>query len=342
MAESEPESGFFKGLRLSRRPHSNRGIIVVAALTVLSVAWKVFDAWSNLEFIGQKAGLIWRILYLLFATQTGANVLVVSFVFLLVSSLLFQIERVKLNTLPAESPAPALSDTSVPIESAEIEPAQIEASPAASSTADLLPLIRPLFFTAGPGIQIKHTACGIEETLVHSGTIAVADVYERSYGKKEDYTASHVAYVKFCRDDDSGHSYVDVRAQVEFLDAHDLSNSLFVVDKAYWFRTGQPYFDKESFQVGDTGQLIVAIIRPGNLVLPYSGRYAFSGRKWEFSFDGQKFQANSVVVRIRLIGTGVASLRSDVYRGVFEYLLTTGDAPKMQLLKTEDEQDVAD
>jgi hypothetical protein len=82
-----------RGFGFKRRPHTTKGTIVFAVFTIASIAWRVFDAWSNLEFIGQKAGLFWRVLHFLFASQAGANTLVVIFVALLVGSLLYQFER---------------------------------------------------------------------------------------------------------------------------------------------------------------------------------------------------------------------------------------------------------
>ncbi len=60
---------------------------------MLSIIWRAFGAWSNLEFIGQKSGVLWDVTHFVFATQTGANILMIVCVLLLVGSLLFRLER---------------------------------------------------------------------------------------------------------------------------------------------------------------------------------------------------------------------------------------------------------
>jgi hypothetical protein len=78
---------------LQARPHTRRWQMILGFLTVGALIWRVFEAWSNLEFIGQKSGLLWDVTRFLFATQTGANVLLVIFFLLFVLSLLYQLER---------------------------------------------------------------------------------------------------------------------------------------------------------------------------------------------------------------------------------------------------------
>jgi len=182
------------------------------------------------------------------------------------------------------------------------------------------------------GMSIQHSACGVEETLVHSRTMAVADAYERTYGNKEEYVCAGVAYAKFYRDDNASGSSVNVFAQIEFLDtAVSLVNPLFVVDKGYWFKVSKPHSDRAQFQIGDPEQLIIAVIRPDNLVLPYSGHNVFSGDEWEFAFNGQGFTAKEVLIRIKLIARTWGG--EAAYRRTFEYVLTTGDVPAMRRIQ---------
>ncbi len=75
------------------RPHTRRLQIIFGFLTVLAIVWRVFEVWSNIEFIGQKSGLLWDITRFVVATQTGANILLVVFFALFVLSLLFKIDR---------------------------------------------------------------------------------------------------------------------------------------------------------------------------------------------------------------------------------------------------------
>jgi hypothetical protein len=341
-----------RGLGLKRRPHTTKGAIVFAIFTVASIAWRVFDAWSNLEFIGQKAGLFWRILHFLFATQAGANTLVIIFVTLLVSSLLFQFERRPSLPDHSESSPPAISvapapqlvapDTSKQEPKPDLALLRTEtvvpdspSSESSGSAPELASLMSALFQPrSAQGMSIKHSACGIEETLVHSGTMAVADAYERTYGDKEDYVCAGVAYVKFYRDDNAGGSSVNVFAQIEFLDPTDLVNPLFVIDKGYWFRVAKPHWDRAHFEIGDPAQLIIAIIRPDNLILPYSGHNIFGGDEWEFAFNGKGFTAKEVLIRIKLIARTWGG--EAAYRGTFEYVLTTGDAPSMRHVQAVD------
>jgi len=100
--------------RLKRRPHASKGTIVLAILTIATVAWRVIDVWSNLEFLGEKAGLFWRVLHFFIATQAGANTLVIVFVALLVGSLLFQFERARPPEI-SDSQPPAILDSSAPL-----------------------------------------------------------------------------------------------------------------------------------------------------------------------------------------------------------------------------------
>src|SRR5688572_19387963 len=85
--------------------------MTLGILAAASYVWWIFDVWSNLEFIGQKSGLIWRIVYFLFATQTGAKIISAVFFALFVGSLLFQFEHTKPMEI-SDSPKPVLAEPS--------------------------------------------------------------------------------------------------------------------------------------------------------------------------------------------------------------------------------------
>jgi hypothetical protein len=55
--------------------------------------YNLFGFWSNLEFIGQKSGVVWKGLYLLFGTQTGSRVLVALAFGWFLFTLLFEVRR---------------------------------------------------------------------------------------------------------------------------------------------------------------------------------------------------------------------------------------------------------
>lgn len=162
----------------------------MATLTVLSLAWRLFDVWSNLEFIGQKAGVLWQILHFLFATQTGANIIVLSFVVLFVGSLLFQVERVRALP-PANDPQP------LP------EVREVSAIPAATQPV-LPPAPEPV---AEPEIDLVHFA-------FDAVCKDVIGWYVRA-GKGSDGPPLEAAIAEFrFRPDGDASRFVDVQADI--------------------------------------------------------------------------------------------------------------------------------
>ncbi|HET8670645.1 MAG TPA: hypothetical protein VFM05_08495 [Candidatus Saccharimonadales bacterium] len=85
---------------------------MIGIFTILGFVWDGFDIWSNLEFIGQKSGVIWNAVYFLFATDVGAKIILVLFVSLFVGSLLFQFERRPELPPPNEPPPLELTEPS--------------------------------------------------------------------------------------------------------------------------------------------------------------------------------------------------------------------------------------
>lgn len=101
-------------LRLRRRPFATGWNVILGILAVGGYVWWIFDVWSNLEFIGQKSGLIWNVAHFLFATQMGAKIISAAFFILFVGSLLYQFERAKPPALVDSLPLRVLPDSPAP------------------------------------------------------------------------------------------------------------------------------------------------------------------------------------------------------------------------------------
>lgn len=99
-------------MRIKRRSHATWPAIVTGSLTLISLVWKAFEAWSNIEFIKGKSGLLWGVVRFLFFSSTGANIVLVIFAALFIFVLLFDF---------GTSKKPSRRFASTPAEAAEEE-----------------------------------------------------------------------------------------------------------------------------------------------------------------------------------------------------------------------------
>jgi hypothetical protein len=145
-------------------------------------------------------------------------------------------------------------------------------------------------------------------TKVDINTLEVANLYTLLHGSPREQAETYVAFAKFHRDaDGSEDAWVEVKGYAEFFDAK--GDSLFIADKLFWWQKEGDHSTDESFRVGDTEKVIVAIVS-GTKVFPYSGHYVTVDRHvirdvTEFVLETRDhpLEGEEFLVRVVLIGT---------------------------------------
>ena len=224
--------------------------------------WWIFDVWSNLEFIGQKSGLIWQVVYFLFATPMGAKIISAVFFTLFVGSLLFQFERTKPPELP-ESPVPPLLASTVPQEKTE-----------------------------KPNLVFRQP----ERVHVHSKYLGVLE--EGRNTDQDNFDADTVAVVLPVENE---FSHWFKTAPVPHVTAHLSyifhSGEPLRVNRGAWLNDG----NRISFRVNDIHRLIVALIIPGSDPLVVAIRKEYQDTFNHLEHMVQILDEDNATVRIKLI-----------------------------------------
>ncbi|HXI24045.1 MAG TPA: hypothetical protein VNG71_09220 [Pyrinomonadaceae bacterium] len=158
-------------------------------------------------------------------------------------------------------------------------------------------------------VVIERGLAQIESTKIDRTTGEVANLYRSSsYDPNNSLVDGEVAFAKFRRDDEAPISWIDAKANIEFLNSQ--RELLYRVDKAYWWQTEDHHHDVTSFRLGDTQRMIVALIGGDGQVFPYSGHYVAVQRVGltmikEFVLDTREtpLTDRAYIVRIEIIGT---------------------------------------
>lgn len=159
--------------------------------------------------------------------------------------------------------------------------------------------------TNPPALQARPAR--LDRIKIDAYSLEVANLYTTLHEGGRKLTDVWVAFAKFHRDaDGSEDSWIDVRGYAEFFDTK--GNSLFIADQIYWWQKEGDHKTSETFSVGDTEKLIVAIV--GNKVYPYSGHYVTVNRhgihdvtKFVLETRDNPLEGSEFLVRIVLIGT---------------------------------------
>lgn len=171
----------------------------------------------------------------------------------------------------------------------------------------------------------------IERTKIDGYTFEIANLYAAN--SDPGGMDADVIFVKFTRNDESPESFLNTIASIEFLSPAE--ESLFKIDRAYWWKSERYHSQDSGFRIGDTGKLIVAIVGKSK-VWPYSGEYITIRRialtyikQFILETKEHPLEEKQYVVRIELIGTVGGLVK---FRKHFDYHLTLEPTREFKLI----------